>query len=173
LAPPLLLTRLTQVRNGAGIASSLGNTTLVMLAKGEGLQGWATPTSPRMLRRTKASSMLIPHSPASSRAASRQAFRMASGYSTAVPWAIQASFVSLTGHSAASNGPPDNRCPDIVLPSITNRRTGGSCTSCEYSELIVPATVRTCHGPTNEQILRAFREAPSASARGAPMVEAT
>src|SRR5215208_5742123 len=70
-----------------------------MLAKGEGLPAWATPTSPRMLRRTKASSMLIPHSLASSRAASRQASRMASGYSTAVPWAIQASSVSLTGHS--------------------------------------------------------------------------
>src|SRR5215217_9037877 len=90
-APPLLITRSTHVRKGAGIASSLGSTTLAMLAKGEGLQAWATPTSPLMLRRTKASSMLISHSPASSRAASRQASLMASGYSTAVPWAIQAS----------------------------------------------------------------------------------
>src|SRR5918998_355393 len=41
------------------------------------------------------------------------------------------------------------------------------------SGLIVPATVRTNHGWTSEEILRAFREAPSASARGAPEVEAT
>src|SRR5215207_3122151 len=98
-APPLLITRSAQMRKGAGIASSLGSATLAMLAKGEGLQAWATPTSPRILRRMKASSMLIPHSPASSRAASRQASRMASGYSIAVPWAIHASCVSLTGHS--------------------------------------------------------------------------
>jgi hypothetical protein len=97
--PPLPITGLPHVRKGAGIASSLGSTTLAMLAKGEGLQAWATPTSPLMLRRIKVSSMLIPHSPASSRAASRQASRMASGYPTAVPWAIQASSVSLTGHS--------------------------------------------------------------------------
>ena len=38
----------------------MGSTTLAMLAKGEGLQAWATPTSPWMLRSTKASSMLIP-----------------------------------------------------------------------------------------------------------------
>jgi len=30
--------------------------------------------------------------------------------------------------------------------------------------LIVPAKVRTSYGPTSEEILRAFREAPSASA---------
>ena len=79
----------SQVRKGAGIASSLGTTTRAIAAKGEGLQACATPTSARMLRSTKASSRLIPHSSASSRAASRHASRMASGYSTAVPWAIQ------------------------------------------------------------------------------------
>src|SRR5215211_5024807 len=107
----------SQVRKGPGIASSLGRTTLAMLAKGEGLQAWATPTSPRMLRSTKASSILIPHSLASSRAASRHASRMASGYSTAVPWAIHASSVSLTGHSPCLSLSRSNR--SVTSPAIS------------------------------------------------------
>jgi hypothetical protein len=88
-----------------------------MLAKGEGLQAWATPTSPLMLRRTKASSMLSPHSLASNRAASRQASRMASGNSTAVPWAIQASSVSLTGYSPCFPFSRSNRI--VTSPAIS------------------------------------------------------
>lgn len=37
---------------------------------------------------------------------------------------------------------------------------------------IVPAKVRRSHGPTIEEILRAFREAPSASAREVPRAAA-
>ena len=55
---------LPQRRNGPGIASSFGITTRAMVAKGEGLQAWATPTSARMLSRIKASSRLSSHSPA-------------------------------------------------------------------------------------------------------------
>lgn len=38
--------------------------------------------------------------------------------------------------------------------------------------LIVPAKVRTSHGPTSEEIVRAFRVAPSTSAHQAPKAPA-
>jgi hypothetical protein len=39
--------------------------------------------------------------------------------------------------------------------------------------LTVPATVRTSHGSTSEEILRTFGKAPSAAAHEAPKVETT
>ena len=71
-----------------------------------------------------------------------------------------------------SNGPSTNRCLNTGLPSLISQELLEMLEPPEVQVLGVPAKVHTSHGVRGEEILRAFREGPNASAREAPKAPA-